>query len=91
MKSWPDFNNGVVCGDCYDRYVLIRIKSYRTCRRYCETLGSKCLNAKDNSPNTCTVQSNQDCDTDLDWTEDALCQCDHHTITTGMTILYNKV
>ena len=86
MESLPDIDNGVVCGDCYDRYALIRISTHRTCRVYCESLGFECLHAFEDSLNSCTIQSNHDCDTHFDWTSDALCQCNHGTATTGISI-----
>ena len=72
METWPDIDNGVVCGDCY---ALININSYGTCRAYCDSIGLQCQNAYEESGDSCTIKSDHDCDTDFDWTSDALCKC----------------
>ena len=91
METWPDIDNGVVCGDCY---ALININSYGTCRAYCESLGLQCHNAFEESDDSCTIESNHDCDTNFDWTSDALCQCKHdngsNTVDTiEIIVIYN--
>ena len=87
MDTWPDIDNGVICGDCY---ALININSYGTCRNYCESLGLACLNAFEESGDSCTIKSNKHCDTDFDWTSDALCQCTADTGSTGIINLKMK-
>ena len=72
IETWPDIDNGVVCGDCY---ALININSYGTCRTYCESIGLQCQNAYEEYGDSCTIKSLQDCDTDFNWTSDALCRC----------------
>ena len=71
-NTWPDIDNGVICGECY---ALININSYGTCRNYCESLGLVCLNAFEERGDSCTIKSNEHCDTDFNWTSDALCEC----------------
>ena len=84
MNVWPDVKNGMICGECY---ALININSYGTCRAYCESIGLACLNAFEESGDSCTIKSNENCDTDFDWTSDALCQC---TSDTGSTYITNS-
>ena len=72
METWPNIDNGVVCGDCY---ALIDISSQCTCRTYCDSLGLECKNANEESGYSCIIKSHHDFDTDFDWTSDALCQC----------------
>ena len=79
IDTWPDVDKGAICGDCY---ALIEINKYRTCRTYCESVGLECLNAFEESGDSCTIKSNHNCDTtfcsrqqcDID-TSDALCKC----------------
>ena len=71
MDVWPDVDNGVICGDCF---ALILIESYRTCRTYCQSLGLECVNAFEDSLDSCTIKNNHNCDTNFNWTSDALCQ-----------------
>ena len=82
LKTWPDVDNGVICGDCY---ALIKIKSYDTCRRYCDSLGLKCFKAFEESGDSCTIKRKEDCDTVFYWTSDALCQCTSDTVSRGNT------
>ena len=84
MDTWPDIDNGVICGDCL---ALIKINSHVTCRKYCESIGHACRNAFEASGNSCTIKSNQDCDTDFGWTSNALCYCTFGTDDTGITNL----
>ena len=73
MNTWPDIKKGVVCGDCY---ALISISSYRNCRTYCESLHLECSSAFDEvDPDSCSIESIHDCDTDFECSSDALCQC----------------
>ena len=72
MSTWPDIDKGVICGDCY---ALIKIKSYATCRAYCESIGLECLNAFEEVEENCDIKSYHDCDTDFHFTSDALCEC----------------
>ena len=83
-NTWPDIDNGVICGECY---ALININSYGTCRNYCESLGLVCLKAFEESGDSCTIKSNEHCDTDFNWTSDALCECSVDTDSTGITNL----
>ena len=79
MDTWPDVDKDAICGDCY---ALIEIDNYRTCRTYCESVGLECINAFEESGDSCTIKSYHDCDTtfcsdrhcDIQ-TSDALCQC----------------
>ena len=80
VNTWPDIKDGQLCGDCY---ALININSYGTCRTYCQSLGLQCLKAFEESGNSCTIKYEADCDTDFDWTSDALCQCTDETDNTG--------
>ena len=82
MEEWPDIHKGVVCGDCY---ALINIQTYGTCRTYCESLGIECLDAFEDSVDSCTIKSNHDCDSDFNWTSNALCQCRYGTSRTVIT------
>ena len=73
MNTWPDIDKGLICGDCY---ALILISKYQNCRRYCESLDLECSSAFDEvDPDTCTIETSHNCDTDFAWTSDALCQC----------------
>ena len=90
MDMWPDVYDDVICGDCY---ALIRIKKYRTCRTYCESVGLECLNAFEEDNGSCTVESIHNCDTDFDLeveTSDALCQCRNVTVPAGISIVDNR-
>ena len=77
MDTWPDIDKGVICGDCY---ALIKIKSYATCRTYCESIGLQCLSAFEEVKENCDIKSYHNCDTDFTTdpypkTSDALCKC----------------
>ena len=74
MNTWPDIYNGIICGDCY---ALIKITTYQTCRKYCESIGLECRYAFEEIENDCNIKSIHDCDTNFRFTSDALCQCSH--------------
>ena len=82
-KTWPDVDNGVICGDCL---ALVNIGSYRTCHAYCESFNISCRSAFEEIGDSCTTKKERNCDTDFDWTSDALCQCKNKTGNTGITI-----
>jgi len=82
--TWPDVKKGGICDDCL---ALIKIKSYGTCGKYCQSLGLACLSAYEEVSNTCTIESTFGCDakvlgSDGKVTSDALCKC---TADTGST------
>ena len=83
MATWPDIKEGVICGDCL---ALINIGSYRTCRSYCESLNISCRSAFEEIGDSCIKKIERDCDTNFNWTSDALCQCDNKTDNAGITI-----
>ena len=78
MDTWPDIDNGVICGDCY---ALINIYAYGTCRTYCKSIGLGCRNAFDDVGDSCNIKQyhGTSCDTDFNGptlkTSDALCEC----------------
>ena len=84
--TWPHVYNGIICGDCY---ALIDIDRYGSCRKYCESLSLACLNAFEESGDSCTIKSKEYCDTDFYWTSDALCECSVET--TGITRFRNLI
>ena len=84
--AWPHVYDGIVCGDCF---ALIDIDRYGSCQKYCESLGLACLNAFEESGDSCTIKSKEDCDTDFYWTSDALCECTEET--TGIKRLTNSI
>ena len=84
--AWPHVYNGIVCGDCY---ALIAIDRYGSCRKYCKSQGLACLNAFEESGDSCTIKSKEDCDTDFYWTSDALCECTEET--TGIKRFTNSI
>ena len=89
MSTWPDIDKGLICGDCY---ALISISSYRNCRTYCESLGLECSSAFDEmDPDSCTIESSHNCDTDFAWTSDALCQCSIGIGRAGIINIYSIV
>ena len=71
--SWPDKDHDLVCGECT---VLVDhfSSSYRTCDGYCDSIGRGCVAAWEESGDTCTVKSTEDCATEIPGS-DALCQC----------------
>ena len=72
MFKWKDIDNDVVCGNCY---ALIKINGYGTCRKYCKELGLDCSKAYEERGDSCKKKKRYSCDTDFDWTSDALCRC----------------
>ena len=88
-ESWPDVDNGYICGYCY---ALININNYGTCRTYCESIGLACLNAYEDVlvGDGCKIKDYYNCDTDFYWTSDALCECTVDTGSTGITNLRMK-
>ena len=85
-NTWEHVYNGVICGACR---ALINIDRYGSCRKYCKSLGLACLNAFEESGDSCTIKSKEDCDTDFYWTSDALCECSVET--TGITRFRNLI
>ena len=87
MDTWPDIDNGVTCNDCT---ALINIEKYKTCRAYCGTLNLECRNAYEEKKDSCAIKDKYNCDTDFNWTSDALCQCKNAPSRRGSYTLDNE-
>mmetsp|Transcript_84544 Transcript_84544/g.244386 ORF Transcript_84544/g.244386 Transcript_84544/m.244386 type:complete len:789 (+) Transcript_84544:3-2369(+) len=71
--NWPDVKNKLVCGKCkvlVDKFDSI----YKTCDRYCASLGRKCTGAWMDYDNTCSVLYPMECGESLQ-SDDAICEC----------------
>jgi len=74
-STWPDKDNGLVCGEC--KVLVDNMKDkYGTCTAYCNAVGRKCVGAWEESRDTCTVKSTEDCSHNFGaHTSDAICEC----------------
>ena len=73
-STWPDKDHGLVCGECK---VLVdnMDDKYGTCTAYCNAVGRKCVSAWEESQDSCTIVSTEDCSHNFDYTDDAICEC----------------
>ena len=79
-SSWPDVDNGVVCGAC--RVLVDRYDSqYGTCSNYCAAVGRECVWAAEEEGDSCAVQYESSCTLPIGngTTSDALCECGTHS------------
>ena len=83
MAIWPDIKKGVICDDCV---ALINIGNYSTCHAYCESFGIQCRSAFEEIGDSCTMKNERACDTNFNWTSDAICHCKNKTRNAGTTI-----
>ena len=70
-EGWPDVE--VVCGECkalIDRFD----EEYKTCTGFCLAVGRACVDAWEESSDSCTVKYDADCDTEIP-SSDAMCEC----------------
>ena len=88
MSGWDDIDKDVVCGNCY---ALININRYRTCRKYCDSQDLECRKAYEESGDSCKKKKKYDCDTEFDWTSDALCMCKDDSDREGIIISIMKL
>lgn len=71
--SWPDLDHGLVCGECkvlVDKFD----EKYGTCNVYCQSIGRTCIDAWEESDDTCSVFFGLSCEEPFD-SSDAICQC----------------
>ena len=73
-NSWPDVDNGVLCGNCS---ALVNIGSYDTCNAYCAAQGMGCVNGWEENSDTCGIQFVAGCGYSFNshGTSDAICEC----------------
>jgi len=72
-QSWPDINNGNVCGDC--KVLVDRFSSfYKTCDGYCNHIGRNCVGAWEENDDTCSVLEDMTCGQSIE-SSDAICEC----------------
>jgi len=71
--SWPDKHHGLVCGECK---VLVKHFNHRhgSCRKYCKSVGRRCVGAWDPVHDTCTEKNQMSCNHHLA-SSDAICEC----------------
>ena len=75
-STWPDKDHDTVCDDCKVLVDNLDDK-YGTCKAYCETVGRKCVGAWEESQDSCTILSTEDCSHNFGaYTSDAICECD---------------
>merc|ERR1719453_2891436 len=74
-STWSDVKDGIVCADCY--VLAENMYSHATCAAYCAAQGLSCVDAYEESSNSCVESFNVGCDFDFAsyGTSDALCQC----------------
>ena len=74
-STWTDVDGGTVCGDCY--VLATNMGSYETCYNYCSAQGLGCIDAWEETGDSCTQVFNAGCDYDFAeyGTSDALCHC----------------
>ena len=72
-STWPDVDNGLVCGECK---VLVDNfdTTYSTCNGYCGSIGRSCTGAWEEDDDTCTEDYVMACSETLD-SSDAICEC----------------
>ena len=80
--SWPDIDAGgdfdAICGPCT---VLVNNfdSKYKSCDKYCEAVGSTCVDAKEEDSETCNVDASfndvMTCSYEGLESSDALCTC----------------
>ena len=76
MDSWPDIDNGVICGECFA--LIDNMSEYKTCDNYCSSIGLVCNYAAEETGDSCHISDTFYCDFDFDGelnTSDALCEC----------------
>ena len=82
-STWPDLdaqakNNNGVCGACKVLVKDFNLK-YKTCRKYCESIGRTCVGQWEEVEDTCKVEATNDCDYE-ESSSDAICECSGKTL-----------
>merc|ERR1719240_1554301 len=77
--SWPDKRYKTRCGEyryCDTGKVWVyRFSSrYKSCNKYCETVGRICTSAWEQKDDDCEVKSQMTCDQETD-SSDVMCEC----------------
>merc|ERR1719453_1879590 len=74
-STWSDVKDGIVCADCY--VLAENMYSHATCAAYCAAQGLSCVDAYEESSNSCVENFNAGCNFDFAsyGTSDALCRC----------------
>jgi len=74
--SWPDVENGFVCGEC--KVLVENFNEYGSCTAYCQSVGRECSGAWEELGDTCAEEYEMDCSPrpgQYPSGGDAICEC----------------
>jgi hypothetical protein len=74
--TWPNKDNGRVCGDCKVLVDNMDTAYDGLCDNYCAQMGAACVGAWEEVDDSCTVGFTGSCSVRIPDTSDAICECD---------------